>query len=91
MGQISINKTVFDSVVNHAKTAKSALEGIKAIDLSLKETSLKSIQQQIDVIKDFQNVLTLYNELLDLDLNKLQNMGNSMVQQDELLGGPLKN
>ncbi|MGG0656638.1 TIGR04197 family type VII secretion effector [Rummeliibacillus pycnus] len=90
MGEVSINQSVFNSMVSHAKTARTDLEGVKAINFTLKDTDLKSIKEQLNVIKDFQNALTLYNKLLETDLNKLQAIGDSMVQQDEQLANLIK-
>lgn len=89
MGKVSINKVVFDSVVNDIKSAAADLKGLKVSDKSLEKTDLQSIKQQLVVIKDFQKALDSYVELLEIDLEKLTTVGNEMVTQDERLGSAL--
>ncbi|WP_026677549.1 hypothetical protein [Fictibacillus gelatini] len=90
MGKISLNKTVFDSTLNHAHSANAELKEMKSINVSLSKTDLKSVKEQLKVLKDFENTLSLYSELLTMDLKKLQNIGDDMVRKDEAIGNHLK-
>ncbi|QUW20796.1 TIGR04197 family type VII secretion effector [Sporosarcina sp. Marseille-Q4063] len=89
MSKVSINKVVFDSTVKSAMSSVSDLKGIKIKSKSLKKTDLQSMQQQLEVIKEFQKVVDTYIELLEVDLEKLTVVGNEMVVQDERLGAAI--
>lgn len=86
MEKVSINKVVFDSVINDIKSEASDLKGLKISDKSLKKTDLQSIEQQLVVIEEFQSALDSYIELLEIDLEKIAVVGNEIVTQDERLG-----
>ncbi|MBO2534965.1 TIGR04197 family type VII secretion effector [Rummeliibacillus suwonensis] len=90
MGEISINKLVFDSTVKEIKNAKSVLEGVKIPRHQFKMTDVSSIEEQLKVIEDLKNMLSLYDQFLGTDLNKLQTIGDSMIQHDEHLANQIK-
>lgn len=90
MSQISINEKVFKSTVTNAFKAKSALESFKTVNLSLGQTNLKSVQEQVKVIQELYETLNLYCELLNNDLNKLQMMGDEMIQNDKNISRSMK-
>lgn len=90
MGEISINKSVFDAMVKEITNAKTDLAGAKIPTFKLKITDVNCMEEQLKVIEELKNVLTLYDQFLETDLNKLQTIGNSMVQHDEHLANQIK-
>ena len=53
-------------------------------------TDVSSIEEQLKVIEDLKNMLSLYDQFLGTDLNKLQTIGDSMIQHDEHLANQIK-
>lgn len=86
MGEIAINQTVFRAVLSQADNTRSTLEGIKPVKITLQQTDLKSMREQLEIVGKLQNTLKLYSALLDADLRKLEQLGNEMVQQDDHIG-----
>ncbi|MED4934789.1 TIGR04197 family type VII secretion effector [Heyndrickxia coagulans] len=86
MGEIAINQTVFRAVLSQADSTRSTLEGIKPVKITLQQTDLKSMREQLEIVGKLQNTLKLYSALLDADLRKLEQLGNEMVQQDDHIG-----
>lgn len=91
MGEISINKSVFNAMVKEITNAKNDLVGDKIPTFKLKITDINCLEEQLKVIEDLKNVFNLYNEFLETDLKKLQTIGDSMVQHDEHLANQIKN
>ena len=91
VGEISINKSVFDAMVMEITNAKNNLVEDKIPTFKLKITDVNCMEEQLKVIEDLQNVFNLYNEFLETDLKKLQTIGDSMVQHDEHLANQIKN
>lgn len=83
MGEIAINQTVFRAVLSQADSTRSTLEGIKPVKITLQQTDLKSMREQLEIVGKLQNTLKLYSALLDADLRKLEQLGDEMVQQDD--------
>lgn len=86
MGEIAINQTVFRAVLSQADSTRSTLEGIKPVKITLQQTDLKSMREQLEIVGKLQNTLKLYSALLDADLRELEQLGNEMVQQDDHIG-----
>ncbi|MGG3675539.1 TIGR04197 family type VII secretion effector [Heyndrickxia faecalis] len=86
MGEIAINQTVFRAVLSQADSTRSTLEGIKPVKITLQQTDLKSMREQLEIVGKLQKAFELYSALLDADLQKLEQLGNEMVQQDDQIG-----
>ena len=86
MGKVSLNKEVFDSTIKNVTSAVSNLKGTKINDKTFKQTDLKSMKQQLEVLREFQKVLDSYIDLMEIDLEKLKTVGDEMVKQDEEIG-----
>lgn len=86
MGKVSLNKEVFDSTIKSVTSAVSNLKGTKMNDKTFKQTDLKSMKQQLEVLREFQKVLDSYIDLIEIDLEKLKTVGDEMVKQDEEIG-----
>ncbi|KGT37386.1 MAG: TIGR04197 family type VII secretion effector [Weizmannia coagulans] len=86
MGEIAINQTVFRAALSQANSARSTLEGIKPVKITLQQTDLKSMREQLEIVGKLQKAFELYSALLDADLQKLEQLGNEMVQQDDQIG-----
>ncbi|KGT39941.1 TIGR04197 family type VII secretion effector [Heyndrickxia faecalis] len=86
MAEIAINETVFNATLSQAESVKTALEGLHFPEPAMHQTDLKSLKEQMEVLKELKTALKLYSALLQTDLQKLEQLGKEMVQQDEKIG-----
>lgn len=90
MGEIKLNKAVFDSKVNELKSSASDLEKIKFNDMKLNRTNLTRLTQFCEAIEKLSKKVQQYEQLLQKDINRIQQTGEKMVEQDEKIGEDLR-
>ena len=90
MSQIAINEKVFESTVNQMIAAKTNLSAIKPMKFTPGHTNLKSVKEQLLVIRELYATLQIYCELLDYDFLKLQATGQEMVLQDKQISQSMR-
>ncbi|MGG0184807.1 TIGR04197 family type VII secretion effector [Bacillus rhizoplanae] len=90
MGEIKLNKAVFDSKVNELKSGASELGKTKFNDMKLNRTNLTRLTQFCEAIEELSKKVQQYEQLLQKDINNIQQAGKEMVEKDEKLGKDLR-
>lgn len=90
MGEIKLNKAVFDSKVNELKSGASDVGKTKFNDMKLNRTNLDRLTKYCEAIELLSQRVQQYETLLENDLNKIQRAGEKMVEQDEQLERQLR-
>ncbi|CAG9614498.1 hypothetical protein BACCIP111899_03731 [Bacillus rhizoplanae] len=90
MGEIKLNKAVFDSKVNELKSGASDLGKVKFNDMKLNRTNLTRLTQFCEAIEELSKKVQQYEQLLQKDINNIQQAGKEMVEKDEKLGKDLR-
>ncbi|MGG0275484.1 TIGR04197 family type VII secretion effector [Bacillus rhizoplanae] len=90
MGEIKLNKAVFDSKVNELKSSASELGKTKFNDMKLNRTNLTRLTQFCEAIEELSKKVQQYEQLLQKDINNIQQAGKEMVEKDEKLGKDLR-
>ncbi|AJH17504.1 MULTISPECIES: TIGR04197 family type VII secretion effector [Bacillus] len=85
MGEIKLNKGVFDAKVSDLKSGASDLGKTKFNDMKLSRTNLTRLTQFCEAIEMLSQKVQQYEQLLENDLNNIQQAGEKIVEQDEQL------
>ncbi|MEH6848922.1 TIGR04197 family type VII secretion effector [Bacillus pseudomycoides] len=83
MGEIKLNKAVFDSKVSELKSGASDVGKTKFNDMKLNRTNLDRLTKYCEEIEKLSNKVQQYELLLENDLNKIQQTGEKIVEEDE--------
>lgn len=81
MSKIELNKPVFDATLTQAQEASNQLKNT-AFQPSISKTKLKSIEHQLNVLKELEKAITQYQQLLEYDLQVLKNTGIQLAERD---------
>ena len=90
MGEIKLNKGVFDAKVSELKSGASDLGKTKFNDMKLSRTNLTRLIQYCEAIEKLSQKLQQYEQILENDLNKIQQTGEKIVEKDEQLEKQLR-
>ncbi|MGG0257551.1 TIGR04197 family type VII secretion effector [Bacillus toyonensis] len=90
MGEIKLNKGVFDAKVSELKSGASDLGETKFNDMQLSRTNLTRLIQYCEAIEQLSQKVQRYEEILGNDLNKIQQTGEKIVEKDEQLEKQLR-
>ncbi|PGZ99168.1 TIGR04197 family type VII secretion effector [Bacillus pseudomycoides] len=90
MGEIKLNKAVFDSKVNELKSSASDLGKTKFNDMKLNRTNLTRLTKFCEAIEELSKKVQQYEQLLQKDINRIQQTGKEIVEKDEKLGKDLR-
>jgi len=90
MGEITLNKAVFDSKVSELKSGASDVGKTKFNDMKLTRTNLDRLTKYCEAIEKLSKKVQQYEQVLQMDLNKIQRAGEKMVEQDEQLERQLR-
>ncbi|OUC02623.1 hypothetical protein BK784_08095 [Bacillus thuringiensis serovar medellin] len=85
MGEIKLNKGVFDAKVSELKSGASDLGKTKFNGMQLSRTNLTRLTQFCEAIEMLSQKVQQYEQLLENDLNNIQQAGEKIVEQDEQL------
>ncbi|EMY4795790.1 TIGR04197 family type VII secretion effector [Bacillus albus] len=85
MGEIKLNKGVFDAKVSELKSSASDLGKTKFNGMQLSRTNLTRLTQFCEAIEMLSQKVQQYEQLLENDLNNIQQAGEKIVEQDEQL------
>ncbi|CCW06879.1 TIGR04197 family type VII secretion effector [Bacillus cereus group sp. Bc002] len=85
MGEIKLNKGVFDAKVSDLKSGASDLGKTKFNGMQLSRTNLTRLTQFCEAIEMLSQKVQQYEQLLENDLNNIQQAGEKIVEQDEQL------
>ncbi|HDR7605863.1 TIGR04197 family type VII secretion effector [Bacillus mycoides] len=85
MGEIKLNKGVFDAKVSDLKSGASDLGKTKFNGMKLSRTNLTRLTQFCEAIEMLSQKVQQYEQLLENDLNNIQQAGEKIVEQDEQL------
>ncbi|MEK4932665.1 MULTISPECIES: TIGR04197 family type VII secretion effector [Bacillus] len=90
MGEIKLNKGVFDAKVSELKSSASDLGKTKFNDMKLSRTNLTRLIQYCEAIEKLSQKVQQYEQILENDLNKIQQTGEKIVEKDEQLEKQLR-
>ncbi|MDZ4520756.1 TIGR04197 family type VII secretion effector [Bacillus cereus group sp. BceL300] len=90
MGEIKLNKGVFDAKVSDLKSGASDLGKTKFNGMQLHRTNLNKLKKYCEAIEKLSKKVQQYEQILQKDISRIQQTGQEMVQQDEKLGKDLK-
>ncbi|EMI9088306.1 MULTISPECIES: TIGR04197 family type VII secretion effector [unclassified Bacillus (in: firmicutes)] len=90
MGEIKLNKGVFDAKVSELKSGASDLGKTKFNDMKLSRTNLTRLIQYCEAIEKLSQKVQQYEQILENDLNKIQKTGEKIVEKDEQLEKQLR-
>ncbi|QWU44875.1 MULTISPECIES: TIGR04197 family type VII secretion effector [Bacillus] len=90
MGEIKLNKGVFDAKVSELKSGASDLGKTKFNDMKLSRTNLTRLIQYCEAIEKLSQKVQQYEQILENDLNKIQQTGEKIVEKDEQLEKQLR-
>ncbi|WP_100618112.1 TIGR04197 family type VII secretion effector [Bacillus cereus] len=90
MGEIKLNKGVFDAKVSDLKSGASDLGKTKFNDMKLSRTNLPRLIQYCEAIEKLSQKVQQYEQILENDLNKIQQTGEKIVEKDEQLEKQLR-
>ncbi|PHA05015.1 TIGR04197 family type VII secretion effector [Bacillus wiedmannii] len=90
MGEIKLNKGVFDAKVSELKSGASDLGKTKFNGMQLSRTNLTRLIQYCEAIEKLSQKVQQYEQLLENDLNKIQKTGEKIVEKDEQLEKQLR-
>ncbi|MEG7842880.1 TIGR04197 family type VII secretion effector [Bacillus mobilis] len=90
MGEIKLNKGVFDAKVSELKSGASDLGKTKFNGMQLSRTNLSKLKKYCEAIEKLSEKVQQYEQILQKDISSIQQTGQEMVQQDEKLGKDLK-
>ncbi|TCJ84196.1 UNVERIFIED_ORG: type VII secretion effector (TIGR04197 family) [Bacillus cereus] len=90
MGEIKLNKGVFDAKVSDLKSGASDLGKTKFNGMQLSRTNLSKLKKYCEAIEKLSKKVQQYEQILQKDISSIQQTGQEMVQQDEKLGKDLK-
>ncbi|KAA0768548.1 MULTISPECIES: TIGR04197 family type VII secretion effector [Bacillus cereus group] len=90
MGEIKLNKGVFDAKVSELKSRASDLGKPKFNDMKLSRTNLTRLIQYCEAIEQLSQKVQRYEQILENDLNKIQQTGEKIVEKDEQLEKQLR-
>ncbi|EEL71068.1 hypothetical protein BWGOE3_20360 [Bacillus mycoides] len=90
MGEIKLNKGVFDAKVSELKSGASDLGKTKFNGMQLHRTNLTRLIQYCEAIEQLSQKVQQYEQILENDLNKIQQTGEKIVEKDEQLEKQLR-
>ncbi|EKS8350349.1 TIGR04197 family type VII secretion effector [Bacillus cereus] len=90
MGEIKLNKGVFDAKVSELKSGASDLGKTKFNGMQLSRTNLTRLTQFCEAIEMLSQKVQQYEQILENDLNKIQQTGEKIVEKDEQLEKQLR-
>ncbi|NKX10821.1 TIGR04197 family type VII secretion effector [Bacillus cereus] len=90
MGEIKLNKGVFDAKVSELKSGASDLGKTKFNGMQLSRTNLTRLTQFCEAIEMLSQKVQRYEQILENDLNKIQQTGEKIVEKDEQLEKQLR-
>ncbi|MCU5462447.1 TIGR04197 family type VII secretion effector [Bacillus cereus] len=90
MGEIKLNKGVFDAKVSELKSSASDLGKTKFNGMQLSRTNLTRLTQFCEAIEMLSQKVQQYEQILENDLNKIQQTGEKIVEKDEQLEKQLR-
>ncbi|MDC2865203.1 TIGR04197 family type VII secretion effector [Bacillus sp. BP-3] len=85
MGEIKLNKAVFDSKVSELKSGASDIGKTKFNDMKLSRTNLTRLTQFCEAIELLSQKVQQYEQVLQNDINRIQQAGEKIVNKDEEL------
>ncbi|WP_035432540.1 TIGR04197 family type VII secretion effector [Bacillus sp. UNC322MFChir4.1] len=83
MGEIKLNKAVFDSKVSELKSGASDVGKTKFNDMKLNRTNLDRLTKYCEEIERLSKKVQEYEQVLQNDINRIQQTGEKIVEQDE--------
>ncbi|MBC1891416.1 TIGR04197 family type VII secretion effector [Listeria booriae] len=90
MGEIKLNKEVFDLKLNDIDNSLSTYSAKKLTKITLNQTNLTRIKKYVELVDRFNEQLASYEQLLDRDINKIKNIGMEIVNKDKELSQAFK-
>ncbi|GAB6678959.1 TIGR04197 family type VII secretion effector [Bacillus luti] len=90
MGEIKLNKGVFDAKVSDLKSGASDLGKTKFNGMQLHRTNLSKLKKYGEAIEKLSQKVQRYEKLLENDISRVQEIGAKMVEKDAKLGQELK-
>lgn len=90
MGEIKLNKGVFDAKVSDLKSGASDLGKTKFNGMQLHRTNLSKLKKYCEAIEKLSQKVQRYEKLLENDISRVQEIGAKMVEKDAKLGQELK-
>lgn len=84
MSKIELNKEVFDATVAKVMETSEQLQAGE-FQATISKTSLKSIQQQVQAMKQLDEIITSYYQLLSNDVRLLQKTADQLTALDQKL------
>ncbi|MBC2258782.1 TIGR04197 family type VII secretion effector [Listeria booriae] len=90
MGEIKLNKEVFDLKLNDIDNSLSTYSAKKLTKITLNQTNLTRIKKYVELVDLFNEQLASYGQLLDRDINKIKNIGMEIVNKDKELSQAFK-
>lgn len=89
MSKVELNKEVFDATVAKVVEANEQLQAGK-FQTTISATNLKSIQQQVKAMKQLDEIITAYYQLLSNDVQILHQTAEQLTSLDHHLASSMK-